>query len=68
MNPEETRLPDARRRTAAGVAYAGMAFLIWGISPVYWKAMQQVPALEIVTHRVVWSFVFLIGLTLVQRR
>ena len=43
-----------------------MAFLIWGISPVYWKAMQQVPALEIVTHRVVWSFFFLIGLTLVQ--
>ena len=68
MNPEETHLSDARRQTAAGVAYAGMAFLIWGISPVYWKAMQQVPALEIVTHRVVWSFAFLIGLTLVQRR
>ncbi len=48
--------------------YAGSAFLIWGLSPVYWKAMQSVPALEIVTHRVVWSFLFLMGLTLVQHR
>ena len=65
MKPEETPLSKARRETAAGVLYAGMAFFIWGVSPVYWKAMQQVPALEIVTHRVVWSFVFLIGLTLI---
>jgi chloramphenicol-sensitive protein RarD len=68
MKPEETPLSKARRETTAGVLYAGMAFLIWGISPVYWKAMQQVPAFEIVTHRVVWSFVFLIGLTLAQHR
>jgi chloramphenicol-sensitive protein RarD len=68
MKPEETPLSKARRAAAAGVLYAGMAFFIWGISPVYWKAMQQVPAFEIVTHRVVWSFVFLIGLTLIQHR
>ncbi len=68
MKPEETPLAKARRETLAGVLYAGMAFFIWGISPVYWKAMHQVPALEIVTHRVVWSFVFLIGLTLAQHR
>ncbi|HSO60712.1 MAG TPA: EamA family transporter RarD [Desulfobacterales bacterium] len=68
MKSEETPLSKARRETAAGVLYAGMAFFIWGISPVYWKAMHQVPALEIVTHRVVWSFVFLIGLTLAQHR
>lgn len=68
MNPEETPFARARHETVAGVLYAGMAFFIWGISPVYWKAMQRVPALEIVTHRVVWSFVFLVGLTLVQHR
>jgi chloramphenicol-sensitive protein RarD len=67
MNPDT---PPARRHREAlsGVFYAGMAFFIWGVSPVYWKAMQRVPALEIVTHRVVWSFVFLMGLILVQRR
>jgi chloramphenicol-sensitive protein RarD len=68
MNPPNTSLSTARREAAAGVLYAGGAFLIWGLSPVYWKAMQMVPALEIVTHRVVWSFLFLMVLTLVQRR
>jgi chloramphenicol-sensitive protein RarD len=66
MSSENT--PEARHETVAGVLYAGVAFLIWGLSPVYWKAMQRVPALEIVTHRVVWSFVFLMGLTLIQQR
>jgi chloramphenicol-sensitive protein RarD len=48
--------------------YAGGAFLAWGFSPVYWKALQSVPALEIVAHRVVWSFLFLAVLILVQGR
>ena len=61
--------PDsARRRTVAGVVYAGGAFLAWGGSPVYWKALQSVPALEIVAHRVVWSLLFLAVLILVQGR
>jgi chloramphenicol-sensitive protein RarD len=68
MKPEETPLSKARRETATGVLYAGMAFFIWGLTPIYWKAIQQVPAFEIVTHRVVWSFFFLIGLTLAQHR
>lgn len=68
MNPENIPSASARRETITGVLYAGGAFLIWGLSPVYWKAMQQVPALEIVTHRVVWSFGFLAVLTLAQRR
>jgi len=68
MSSDDTPLPKAHRESLAGVLYAGMAFLIWGISPVYWKAMQQVPALEIVTHRVVWSFFLLMALMWVQNR
>jgi chloramphenicol-sensitive protein RarD len=55
-------------RPLAGILYAASAFVIWGLSPAYWKAMQTVPALEIVAHRVVWSLVFLLALTAVQRR
>ncbi len=51
-----------------GVIYAGSAFLIWGLSPVYWKALSAVSALEITMHRVVWSFLFLMCLILLQRR
>jgi chloramphenicol-sensitive protein RarD len=42
-----------------GVLYAISAHLVWGIIPVYFKALQAVPSLQIVFHRVVWSFVTL---------
>lgn len=41
-----------------GVLYAAAAFLIWGLMPVYWKALQHVPALEILAHRIVWGLLF----------
>ena len=52
----------------AGLAAAVSAYLIWGFSPVYWKCLQSVPAFEILMHRIVWSFVFLVPLVLYQRR
>jgi chloramphenicol-sensitive protein RarD len=42
-----------------GVLYAIGAYLIWGFLPIYWKALKQVPPLEILNNRVVWSLVFL---------
>lgn len=54
--------------TVFGVAYATSAFLIWGISPIYWKALRAVPSFEIILHRIVWSFFFLMPLILVMRR
>jgi chloramphenicol-sensitive protein RarD len=57
-----------RSDTVIGVVYAASAFLIWGISPIYWKALRAVPAFEIILHRMVWSFFFLVPLILVMRR
>ena len=51
-----------------GVGFAASAFLIWGISPIYWKALRAVPALEIILHRMVWSFFFLVPLIIIMRR
>jgi chloramphenicol-sensitive protein RarD len=31
------------------------AFFIWGVSPLFFKALAWLPALEIVAHRVLWS-------------
>lgn len=50
---------------AVGIASAAGASVLWGIFPVYWKLVNQVPALEILSHRVVWSFLFLVLLLLV---
>jgi chloramphenicol-sensitive protein RarD len=51
-----------------GVAYAVSAFLIWGLVPMYWKALVTVPPLEIILHRVVWAFTFLFILIILRRR
>ncbi|WP_252271767.1 EamA family transporter RarD [Pseudomonas subflava] len=34
------------------------AYLIWGLFPLYFKAIQAVPALEIIAHRAIWSALF----------
>jgi len=50
---------DARRDAAAGLGYGVLAYLIWGFFPVYFKALTSVPALQVVSHRIVWSVLFL---------
>ncbi|MEI6179688.1 MAG: EamA family transporter RarD [Chloroflexales bacterium] len=40
-----------------GVLYAASAYTAWGLLPIFWKALQHVPALEILAHRVVWALV-----------
>jgi chloramphenicol-sensitive protein RarD len=47
--------------------YAAGAYVLWGLVPVYFKALQHVPPLEILAHRVVWSLVFL-AIVLAWRR
>lgn len=43
-----------------GTLYAIGAYGLWGVFPIYWKLIQTVPALEIIGHRIVWTFVFLV--------
>lgn len=53
---------------ASGVAFAFAAYLTWGFFPAYWKLLTGVSPLEIIAHRVLWSFVFVAGLLTVARR
>lgn len=50
-----------------GIWYGIGAYLIWGFIPLYLKALQEVPALETMFHRVVWSFVFVALLILLRK-
>ena len=49
-----------------GVLYAAAAYVIWGLLPLYWKSLSDVPAGQILSHRIVWSLVF-VGLILTLR-
>ncbi|GAA3542602.1 EamA family transporter RarD [Zobellella aerophila] len=47
---------------AQGALYALGAYFLWGIAPIYFKQLMHVPAYEILTHRVLWSFLLLLAL------
>jgi chloramphenicol-sensitive protein RarD len=44
------------------------AYAIWGLFPIYWKWLEQVPALELLAHRIVWSFLLLAVVIVVVRQ
>ncbi|ETX12275.1 chloramphenical resistance permease RarD [Marinomonas ushuaiensis DSM 15871] len=51
----------------SGIFFALSAFLLWAITPIYFKEMSFVPATEILSHRIIWSFLIVIALILVLR-
>lgn len=54
--------------TPKGLLTALSAFLIWGCFPLYFKTLIEYDAIEIIVHRVVWTFVILLGITIITRR
>jgi chloramphenicol-sensitive protein RarD len=50
FTPDETR----------GLFSALGAFIIWGLAPIYFKWLSHVSPLEIISHRVVWSLIFVL--------
>lgn len=57
---------QSNQTTLAGFVSGTAAFLIWGLCPIYWKVLAHVPAVETITHRIVWSFLFLIPVISLQ--
>lgn len=51
-----------------GIAYAALAYLAWGLFPLYFKQIAQVPSLEVVMHRTLWCLVFMLGVLAVMKR
>jgi chloramphenicol-sensitive protein RarD len=60
--------PDEQQRAKQGVLLAIGAYTMWGIAPIYFKALGDVSPLEILSHRVVWSFFLLAALLHFGRR
>jgi chloramphenicol-sensitive protein RarD len=46
----------------AGLAYGLLAYGLWGVLPIYFKALAAVSPLDIVAHRILWSLLFLVAL------
>ncbi|HTV71605.1 MAG TPA: EamA family transporter RarD [Rhizobiaceae bacterium] len=48
---KKARLEPATR----GFLFALSAYLLWGVQPIYMKALAHIPASEVVAHRIIWS-------------
>ncbi len=67
---EQGRPPEtAEARTMTlGTLYGLSAYLMWGLFPLYWKALSTVPATQILAHRIAWAFGFTALLALALRK
>jgi chloramphenicol-sensitive protein RarD len=51
-----------------GVVYAALAYVAWGLFPLYFRQVAAVSSMEIVLHRTVWSLVFVLLVLAAMRR
>jgi len=51
-----------------GILYGIGAYVLWGFFPIYWKFLHDVPALQVIGHRIGWSFILLLVYILLTRQ
>jgi chloramphenicol-sensitive protein RarD len=52
----------------ANFASAVGAYILWGLFPIYWKWLHHVSAMQVIGHRIVWSFLILFFFILATRQ
>lgn len=62
-SPHPAGYPEARRGALYGVA----AYLLWGLFPLYFLTLEPSTAWEILGHRILWTFVFCLGVLVARR-
>ncbi|MER2599381.1 MAG: EamA family transporter RarD [Caldilineales bacterium] len=51
-----------------GPVLAALSYLMWGFFPIYWHRLSHVGAVEILLHRIIWSFIVVVVMLLFRRR
>jgi chloramphenicol-sensitive protein RarD len=47
--------PPRQTESRGGIYHALAAYTLWGLLPLYWKALHGIPLGEVLAHRVLWS-------------
>lgn len=53
-------MEDEQKQQTTGIVSGIFAYMIWGVLPIYWKALDYMAADEILAHRIFWSFALMI--------
>ncbi len=67
MNPPPQSPAEQAAQWRAGLIYGMTAYALWGVMPIYFRQIAQIPSLDIVAHRIVWSLLILSLLLTVAR-
>jgi chloramphenicol-sensitive protein RarD len=51
-----------------GLWLAFGAYFTWGLFPIYWKWLDTIPAVQLISHRILWSFLLLLAFILITRQ
>lgn len=54
-------------KRGSGLAPIVGAYTLWGFLPIYWRLVDHVPSGEILAHRIIWSFLLMIGIVLLSK-
>lgn len=65
---DDLHAAEQHKRSREGVIFAIVAYTIWGLAPIYFKAVGHVPAFEILAHRIIWAFVLVLILIIATGR
>jgi chloramphenicol-sensitive protein RarD len=65
LNKDRKEARNMPSSTKIGVIYASLAYTLWGVLPLYWKVIDNIPSMEILAHRIFWAFIF-VGAILIR--
>ena len=61
--------PDAaNHRVRQGLTFGLLAYMLWGLFPIYLKLLTAVPVFEVLSHRILWSVPFGAALIMVRQQ
>lgn len=66
MDSNPTPALSSRQQTSQGLLFGFMAYGMWGVFPLFFHQLRMIPASEVLMHRIIWSFVFVLGILLVM--
>ena len=49
-----------------GILYGIGAYTLWGFFPIYWKFLHNISALQLIGHRIAWSFILMMAVILIS--
>jgi len=56
------------RQYTQGFFYAVLAYVSWGVLPLYWKQLEMISSVDVLAHRILWSSIFTLAVCLLIKR